>query len=497
MVKPSKLLFGFLIAFSSFLATGQTAPSGPFKNLNLQQACEDSPTGICFWQQSWGGKDAIRLDPNGSDSRSMLIEGKAENSVGFSEQAADLVPGGEGVIVTLSARIRSRSVEGKGAGLNIGVYDKNDKLIATKDMGGFYSLDWVSGTSDGREYSISIVSPPEAVKVKIGAILYGKGTAVFSDFKATVTPIGKRKASRLAADYIDEAARVIKRHSLFRDSINIADLERTALKIAGPAKTYRECYLAVEFMLESLRPLGDEHSFLMKAAEVKNWKKGGSLVNKVEDPQVRKMDRFGYILVPPFHSGDKKQMLEYADHLQLGIRDLASQGLAGWIVDLRQNTGGNMAPMIAGLGPLFSATKLGSLIDVNGRPNSWHYDRGRYFWDDDNGWRVTDPTKLVKALPTAVLIGDRTGSSGEAVVVSFLQNDNTRTFGCPTWGLTTGNADFTLKDGAQIYLASTVMADRKGNRYETRIAPDQPVEGCRDADVTAAAVKWLTTVDVK
>jgi C-terminal processing protease CtpA/Prc len=166
-------------------------------------------------------------------------------------------------------------------------------------------------------------------------------------------------------------------------------------------------------------------------------------------------------------------------------------GIKGWIIDLRENTGGNMEPMIAGLGPLFSSAKLGSLIDVNGRANSWYYKQGRYYWDDDPGWRVMNPTNLGTTLPIAVLIGNQTGSSGEAVAISFLRNAKTRTFGCPTWGLTTGNSDFKLRDGAALYLASTIMADRDGKSYRGSITPDVLVEGCVDKDVRAEAIKWL------
>ena len=150
-----------------------------------------------------------------------------------------------------------------------------------------------------------------------------------------------------------------------------------------------------------------------------------------------------------------------------------------------------MEPMIAGLGPLFSSAKLGSLIDVNGRASSWYYSQGRYYWDNHRGWRVTNPTKVGSTLPIAVLLSSQTGSSGEAVAISFLRNAKTRTFGCPTWGLTTGNSDFKLRDGAAIYLASTIMADRDGNSYRGSIAPDVSVNGCADKDVRAEALRWL------
>jgi carboxyl-terminal processing protease len=204
----------------------------------------------------------------------------------------------------------------------------------------------------------------------------------------------------------------------------------------------------------------------------------------------------GYVNVPAFHGGNEVQMLAFADSLQFAIQELYNRNIKGWIVDLRQNTGGNMAPMIAGLGPLFSSSKLGSLEDVNGNHNAWYYNNGKYSWDDDSGWTVTKPVTLVNKFPIAVLTSNQTGSSGEAVAISFIGNKNTRSFGSPTWGLTTGNGSFDLADGSQIYLASTIMADRNRKKYYGQIEPDEKIlPGKSDTDDTVlnTAIKWLKT----
>ena len=361
-------------------------------------------------------------------------------------------------------------------------------------MGGFYSIDWIRGTSGWKTYSISIICPPEAVKVKIGAILYGKGKAWFRDYEVKFTSLDNRQPSKLAIEYITAVCDTIRKHSLVRDSINLSLLKETALKIAGPAKKYEDCHLAVNYLLESLRPFGDEHSFFMKAKEVENWKTEGSQVNKVQYPSYKMIDAFGYILVPPFHGGNPKQMTAYTDSLQTAIRNLYNSGAKGWIIDLRENTGGNMAPMIPGLGPLFSSEKLGSLVNVEGKYNSWYYKEGKYYWDDEAVSVMRNPFTLPRSLPIAVLIGHQTGSSGEAVTVSFIGNEKTKLFGQPTWGLTTGNGSFDLKDGSQIFLASTIMADRNGNLYRSSINPDYIIENGVDGGlekIISAAINWL------
>lgn len=484
-----KIAFLLLVMFGVlFQINGQD-----FRNLNFREKCDSSKTGLCYWDLSWGAKNSVR--PEIIDNKNTLaISGQNENSVGFVEQEVSTSANSGIKILTISSLVKCEGVMGKGAGLNIGLYNSDGILIATKDMGGFYSLDWIAGTNDWKNYMISVVCPIETKKIKIGMILYGKGTVWFSDFDMKNTLIDGRKPSKLALQYINSACDIIVKNSLVKDSINIEVLKQTALNIAGQARVHSDCFLAISYLLESLRPFGDHHSFFMTAKEVENWKKEGSHVSKIEFPSFKIMDSCGYILVPAFHGGNPKQMTKYADSLQKGIEILSNLKIKGWIIDLRYNTGGNMEPMIVGLGPLFSSEKLGSLIDVRGKSNSWFYKDGKYYGDDYKGWHVSKPYKLTSILPIAVLTGNQTGSSGEVVSISFIGNSNTKSFGQPTWGLTTGNGSFDLKDGSQIFLASTIMADRNGKKYKASIHPDILVEDIAETDndeIIDAAIKWI------
>lgn len=475
------------------LAVLTTVSAQNFLNLDFQQNCDSSETGLCYWDLSWGGKKSV--SPEIIDGKhTLVITGQNENSVGFAEQEATVTDMTGDKILSISSLIKSEGIAGKGAGLNIGIYDANGILISTKDMGGFYSVSWITGTNNWKEYTISIVCPKETEKIKIGMILYGKGKVWFCDFDVETVSIDDRKPSELAQQYITSACDIIAENSLIRDSININDLMETAFKIAGPAEKYSDCFLAVNFLLESLRPFGDHHSFFMSADEVKNWEDEGSLISKIEFPTCKIIDSCGYILVPPFHGGNSKQMLAFADSLQKGLQILSNSNIKGWIVDLRQNTGGNMEPMIAGLGPLFNSEKLGSLIDVNGKYDSWFYKNGKYYGDKYTGWEVSTPFQLTSVLPVAVLTSNQTGSSGEVVTISFIGNSNTKSFGQPTWGLTTGNGSFELIDGSQIFLASTIMADRNGHQYTASINPDFIIEDKSETDndeIIDAAIKWI------
>jgi len=480
----------FTSIFLTFLAIVQAQN---FHNLNFGQVCDTSKTGLCYWDLSWGGNGDVKQDVVGN-TKCLLIQGANKNAVGFAEQSSPISMSKGMQIITLTATISTGNIEGKGAGLNLGLYDTDGNLIVFKDMGGVYSLEWIRGTNSWKTYSISLVCPVETVKLKIGAILYGKGKAWFKDYAITFTSIANRKPGKLALQYISAACDTIKKHSLVRDSIDIEPLKRTALNIAGPAKKYSDCYAAINYLVESLRAYGDYHSFFMKANEFINWKNNGSAINKIEFPSYKIIDECGYILVPSFHGGNQKTILAYADSLQAALQKLEISGIKGWVIDLRENTGGNQEPMIAGLGPVFSSEKLGSLADVNNQYNAWYYKNGKYFMDDDTGWSVSNPVTLKSKLPIAVLTSNKVGSSGEIVVISFIGNARTRSFGQPTLGLTTGNGSFDLADGSKMFIASTVMVDRNGKKYTGSVKPDVPIDKMIVAKkdmVLSAALGWI------
>ena len=75
----------------------------------------------------------------------------------------------------------------------------------------------------------------------------------------------------------------------------------------------------------------------------------------------------------------------------------------------------------------------------------------------------------------------------EAIVVAFRGRPDTRSFGKPTAGLTTGVEGFRLADGAMLFLATSRFADRDGAVYDGPLPPDDLVLD-RPED---AALEWL------
>src|SRR4030095_10977451 len=123
----------------------------------------------------------------------------------------------------------------------------------------------------------------------------------------------------------------------------------------------------------------------------------------IQFPTYRVVENCGYIEVPGFHSGNKKLMVAFADTIQKALKVLEQKNIKGWVIDLRKNTGGNMEPMITGLGPILSGDRLGYLVNVNGNKEFWHYKDGTYYWEDKPGITVSNPVTMSSQKPIAVL----------------------------------------------------------------------------------------------
>jgi carboxyl-terminal processing protease len=105
--------------------------------------------------------------------------------------------------------------------------------------------------------------------------------------------------------------------------------------------------------------------------------------------------------------------------------------------------------------------------------------------------------KLNGAAPAAAVLIDReTGSSGEGIAVAFRGRPDTRFFGEATYGAATSTFPYTLSDGAQIFLVTGVMIDRKGNEYPSGVTPDQEILSdfsiSSHDPVIRAASEWLS-----
>jgi C-terminal processing protease CtpA/Prc len=217
----------------------------------------------------------------------------------------------------------------------------------------------------------------------------------------------------------------------------------------------------------------------------------------VREPWSRRLGGIGYLELPEHIGvGDLPSGDTYQNVSQRAIELADHPPACGWIVDLRRNGGGNMWPMLAGVGPLLGNGYVGAFVGRGGT-TAWRYESGGASAGRTVIVRVTRTYVPTRIVPVAVLISRATASSGEAIVIAFRGRSGVRMFGEPTEGVPTANVLKPLPDGALLVLTTALDADRSGRTYEGRIPPDETVAtswahfGTHADPVMVAAERWL------
>lgn len=227
----------------------------------------------------------------------------------------------------------------------------------------------------------------------------------------------------------------------------------------------------------------------------------GAAPLQTDDARTGPTARLGWIKVGAYMDDQTQpQEVQYqarkqaAIALQARIQAQDDGNRCGWVVDLRGNTGGNMWPMLLGMGPLLGDAKgadpVGMFLLADKR-QPWAYREGAVWLDGKAvvGSRNAQYTLRHPGAPVAVLFGPRTASSGEASVLAFRGRAASRSFGQPSAGYSTANTPQRLPDGSLLLLTGSVIADRNGVGDGNRLQPDVIVAEGQDA--TTAAQAWL------
>ena len=298
--------------------------------------------------------------------------------------------------------------------------------------------------------------------------------------------------SPAASTYLQAALTILQTHSLHQATIDWAALFAATWPLAQGAQEATDTYPAIEFALSQLN---DGHSFFQRP-ETGEAIESGALDGRNRLPTGRLLTPgIAYLYVPDF-TGSAVAATVYARTLQQIIGAIDATGPVGWIVDLTDNTGGSMFPMMVGLGPLFDAEELGAMVSPHGWRINWRYVAGQCVVGPGVCLALNPPIVQLqhRPAPVAVLIGPSTISSGELIAVAFRGQALTRSFGQPTAGCSTCNQGYPLSDGAEIFLTVGVYVDRTGQHYGGAIPPDVLVTGERETLCTAASA-WLQSMN--
>jgi carboxyl-terminal processing protease len=328
-----------------------------------------------------------------------------------------------------------------------------------------------------------------------------------------VAPASSSAMSPAATAYLNSALDVMQTYSYYRKQIDWPSFRAKAIAQGEglKARTTTETYPAIR---SALTALGDHHSFFQPPASPTVFSRTAGASSAIASHPSDSLDgemvgeKYGYIRIPtyaPLNGGTAAAGSAFADTIQSLIRLTDAKGPCAWVVDLRHNGGGNMWPMLAGVGPILGeGTGLGAFVDADGNKSVWYYADGAAGTVSPSG-QIGVAAKTGRAAyklrsaapPVAVLTDGRTASSGEAITVAFRGRPGTRSFGANTFGVPTANAGHPLSDGGVIWLMSSLDVDRAGNVYIDPIPPDELIpttaNPATDDAVVTAALKWLAT----
>lgn len=261
---------------------------------------------------------------------------------------------------------------------------------------------------------------------------------------------------------------------VYAGSPEYTEARSAALDAASAASSREELYPLIDAAVQAA---GGKHSALLRPGEETTTDEGP------DSPVGVKMDgQVAIATVPAISRHDDGQ--SYADTLGEGLAAARDSGACGAIVDLRGNTGGNMYPMLAGVSPLlpdgpafyFQFAAGDMPVEVEGNSVS------------GAGMSLSEPAGKWEA-PVAVLVDDRTGSSGEATMLAFRGLDRSSSFGSPTAGYASSNSVFDFPDGTVLVITQAWDRARTGEVFgEDPVPPDTDA---RLENTMPAAKEWL------
>ncbi|HEY7281828.1 MAG TPA: S41 family peptidase [Actinomycetota bacterium] len=297
-----------------------------------------------------------------------------------------------------------------------------------------------------------------------------------------------------ARSYLEHALRLIHDNDYYAVGVAWPDIARRAARLARGARGVADVYPAISAVLDDL---GDRHGEIVPPDQQGSWQ--GTLENMASVPVGRLEGGAGILTMPGLGfppTSDNARAYVHAAWRVLRLfhpRD-------GWIVDLREDYGGDALPMLAAVEPMLgSPLPLGYRDAVHG--TTWFLVRGGnvgYRGGGDGSSRVvaaygTPPAPIHGRL--ALLAGQSTASSGEAALIALQSHPGARFIGSPTAGATGSPSTYTLSDGAWLQVTTSVAVDGSGHVYGGSVMPDvlvssDPTDG--GDPVLERAARWLS-----
>ncbi len=460
-----------------------------FQNLGFETEAADSLSTKAFWRANEGTQVKSNFrDLNKRDNPCVEIFGTyTDKNAGYIYQQHP-VETTDFLKLRISASLKSERVE-NGQGYIYCYTKRKHQYLQYKRL----EEQAMEGTENWKTVSMDFWVVPQVDMIRIGAVLNGEGRLWIDDFKIEVLPPERCELTAERKAFMKECMGLISEYSLFREKIDTSALMEHWKDFSSCAEDRDGVYEGLRVILGMI----DNHSRHWSKRTVEQW----SNTSSNERYQLKLAtgyridEQLAYISMPSLGSGDEKTKTLFADHLQHLIDSLDHPKLKGWVLDLRENDGGNCWPMLAGIGPILGEGVCGYFKE---RENyyGWSYKKGGSYNGSYPQLQVSRKPYQPhsKSAPVAVLTGPGTTSSGEIVAVAFKNRPLSKSFGQKTGGYSTGVNNYELSDGSQLLLTGSVYVDRAKNAYPDGVEPDVAVStaGRIAGDpVLEAAISWL------
>jgi len=321
----------------------------------------------------------------------------------------------------------------------------------------------------------------------------------------------KTEAQQPYDKLIDSICNRAKTISLYRDSVNWDTMKHVMKMKSKNATKIEELKPAFDYLLNQLRDhhgrilLRKDYSTLSYFTDYKNkrfkdkrefnieaWK----VVNDVNLSYSYKLLKNGIAYLKIVGIGPMVDIEKESIKIRNSINKMYKNRVIKWIVDLRYNGGGNMHPMMAGLGPLIGDGKVGMTMDSKGyRLFDWEIKNGNFIYDSLQVVYLRNKITF-DSLPKVVVLTSRwTVSSGEIVATAFKGRPNTFFIGEATGGATT-ETNFEIFGEVILNISTGYFSDRNGVVYDENIPVDfeipfEIVAGLYKDKCINAAINWL------
>lgn len=288
----------------------------------------------------------------------------------------------------------------------------------------------------------------------------------------------KKELKKVTNEILD----IIKRKSIVRDSIDWPKFTHEIENDVNETEISQANFIIFK-IIKKLRSYGDNHTIYQDKTDTEAY---SSRKDSISYPTSKLINgNIGLLILPSHLSMNPEENLKYATILREKIQNLDQNKILGWIVDVRENEGGNMWPMIAGLNPLIQDGIVG-FFATNKNITNWYSKSIKPIGVKGmtNNYKCKDLSKKI-----AVLISEKTASSGEMTAISLMGRDNSKSFGNKTAGYTTANGMYKLSNGATLLLAVSYSMDKNKKKYTDGINPEVWID--ENEDILGSAVKWL------